>query len=49
MTLQAEEIESGAFLSLDDIVRRAQAEPFTPDSVYVLSRYRGEATSAFRH
>jgi 8-oxo-dGTP pyrophosphatase MutT (NUDIX family) len=39
IVLQEEEVESGAFLPIDDILRRAQTEPFTPDSMYVLSRY----------
>jgi isopentenyldiphosphate isomerase len=39
MVLQEEEIESGAFMSLSDVARRAQIEPCTPDSLYVLSRY----------
>lgn len=36
---QAEEIASGTFLSLATVQRLAQTKPFTPDSLYVLSRY----------
>jgi 8-oxo-dGTP pyrophosphatase MutT (NUDIX family) len=39
VVLQAEEVESGAFVPLDDILRRAQTQPFTPDGLYVLQRY----------
>lgn len=39
MVLQAEEVESGAFLMPRDIQRRAQTEPYTPDGLYVLARY----------
>lgn len=39
MVLQEEEVESGAFLPIRDIVRLAHTEPYTPDSMYVLSRY----------
>ena len=44
IVLQEEEVESGAFLPIDDILRRAQTEPFTPDSMYVLSRYLDQTT-----
>jgi 8-oxo-dGTP pyrophosphatase MutT (NUDIX family) len=44
IVLQEEEVESGAFLPIDDILRRAQTELFTPDSMYVLSRYLGQTT-----
>jgi 8-oxo-dGTP pyrophosphatase MutT (NUDIX family) len=37
--LQEEEVESGAFVSVSDILRRAATEPFTPDGMYVLRRY----------
>jgi isopentenyldiphosphate isomerase len=45
MTLQAEEVESGAFVAPHDILHRATTEPFTPDGLYVLSRYLGEVTT----
>jgi 8-oxo-dGTP pyrophosphatase MutT (NUDIX family) len=44
IVLQEDEVESGAFLPIDDILRRAQTELFTPDSMYVLSRYLGQTT-----
>jgi 8-oxo-dGTP pyrophosphatase MutT (NUDIX family) len=39
VVLQEEEVESGAFVPISDILRRAETEPFTPDGVYVLQRY----------
>ena len=39
VVLQEEEVESGAFVSVGDILRRAATEPFTPDGMYVLRRY----------
>jgi isopentenyldiphosphate isomerase len=39
VVLQEEEIESGAFLPVDEVFRRAESEPFTPDGLYVLRRY----------
>jgi isopentenyldiphosphate isomerase len=47
ITLQEEEVESGAFLPISDIIRRAQSEPFTPDGMYVLSRYLGHSGSQY--
>jgi isopentenyldiphosphate isomerase len=41
IVLQEEEVESGAFVPIRDILHRAQTEPFTPDGLYVLSRYLG--------
>ena len=41
--LQQEEVESGAFLVVDEVFRLAETEPFTPDGLYVLRRY-GEMT-----
>jgi 8-oxo-dGTP pyrophosphatase MutT (NUDIX family) len=38
-TLQPEEVESGEFLVPEEILRRAEREPFTPDGLYVLRRY----------
>ncbi len=43
IVLQPEEIESGAFLQISDILRRAQTEPFTPDAMVALSRFLGQA------
>jgi 8-oxo-dGTP pyrophosphatase MutT (NUDIX family) len=42
IVLQEEEVESGAFMAIDDILRLAETEPFTPDGLYVLHRYLGE-------
>jgi isopentenyldiphosphate isomerase len=39
--LQEEEVESGAFVPIEDILRRTHSEPFTPDGMYVLTRYLG--------
>ena len=42
IVLQEEEVESGAFLPIDDVLRLAQTRPFTPDGMYVLRRYLGQ-------
>lgn len=39
VTLQEEEVESGAFMAIDDVLEQAAARPFTPDGLYVLRRY----------
>ena len=39
VVLQEEEVESGAFESVRDILCRAETQPFTPDGMYVLQRY----------
>ena len=39
VVLQEEEVESGAFVPVSDLLRRAETEPFTPDGMYVLRRY----------
>jgi 8-oxo-dGTP pyrophosphatase MutT (NUDIX family) len=39
--LQEEEVESGAFVRVSDILYRAQTELFTPDGMYVLRRSLG--------
>jgi 8-oxo-dGTP pyrophosphatase MutT (NUDIX family) len=39
IVLQEEEVESGAFVPLNDILRRADTERYTPDGMYVLRRY----------
>lgn len=41
LVLQAEEVESGEFLPVEDILRRAATQPYTPDGLYVLRRYLG--------
>jgi len=41
IVLQEEEVESGAFMPIEDILRRAETERFTPDGLYVLRRYLG--------
>lgn len=41
VVLQEEEVESGAFVPVSDILHRAETEPFTPDGLYVLHRYLG--------
>jgi 8-oxo-dGTP pyrophosphatase MutT (NUDIX family) len=43
IVLQEEEVESGAFVQVSDILRRAEVEPFTPDGMYVLRRSLGHA------
>ncbi len=40
--LQKEEVESGEFCSVEEILRRSEQEPFTPDGLYVLKRYLKE-------
>jgi 8-oxo-dGTP pyrophosphatase MutT (NUDIX family) len=44
VVLQEEEVESGAFVPVSDILHRAQTEPFTPDGLYALRRYLGHTT-----
>jgi 8-oxo-dGTP pyrophosphatase MutT (NUDIX family) len=44
VVLQEEEVESGAFVPVSDVLRRAETELFTPDGMYVLRRYLGHAT-----
>jgi 8-oxo-dGTP pyrophosphatase MutT (NUDIX family) len=39
VVLQEEEVESGAFVPVSDLLCRAETEPFTPDGMYVLRRY----------
>jgi 8-oxo-dGTP pyrophosphatase MutT (NUDIX family) len=39
VVLQEEEVESGAFVPVSDILRRAETEPYTPDGLSVLRRY----------
>jgi isopentenyldiphosphate isomerase len=39
ITLQEEEVESGEFLTVDEILVLSQKEPFTPDGLNVFKRY----------
>ena len=39
LSLQAEEIERGAFMAPADVLRLAETEPVTPDGLLVLRRY----------
>ena len=39
MVLQKDEVESGAFLNIEEVLRLTESEPFTPDGLYVLRRY----------
>ena len=39
VTLQEDEVESGAFMAVDAVFRAAATKPFTPDGLYVLRRY----------
>lgn len=39
VTLQEEEVESGAFMAVDQVFEAAATEPFTPDGLYVLRRH----------
>jgi 8-oxo-dGTP pyrophosphatase MutT (NUDIX family) len=36
--LQEEEVEWGAFLPLDEVLKMADTEPFTPDGLFLLNR-----------
>lgn len=36
---QEEEVENVTLMTIEDILRRAETEPFTPDGLYVLRRY----------
>jgi len=40
--LQEEEVESGTFLPVRDVLHLARTNPFTPDSLLVLRRYLSE-------
>jgi 8-oxo-dGTP pyrophosphatase MutT (NUDIX family) len=46
VVLQAEEVESGVFAPMADVLRRAETEPFTPDGLHVLRRYLDELSEA---
>jgi len=39
MVLQKDEVESGAFLNIEEVLRLTESESFTPDGLYVLRRY----------
>ena len=39
VTLQEEEVESGAFMPVDSVFEAAATQSFTPDGLYVLRRY----------
>jgi isopentenyldiphosphate isomerase len=39
MVLQEEEVEDVVLITIDEILRRVETEPFTPDGLYVLRRY----------
>ena len=39
MTLQAEEVENGFFMTPKLVLALSEKEPFTPDGIYVLKRY----------
>ena len=39
MVLQAEEVESGRYRKVDDVIQKSGDELSTPDSLYVLKRY----------
>jgi len=39
-------VESGEFVPLDEILRRAHTTPYTPDGMYVLRRYLNLVDSA---
>jgi 8-oxo-dGTP pyrophosphatase MutT (NUDIX family) len=43
--LQPEEVESGGFLEISEILALAETERFTPDGLYVLRRYLGQVTA----
>ena len=41
LVLQEEEVESGEFMTVDQVLRLAATEPFTPDCLHVLRRHQG--------
>lgn len=45
VVLQAEEVESGAFMTISDILCHAKTDRFTPDGMYILRRYLGKPAS----
>ncbi len=40
--LQEEEVESGAFIPIPDVLREIETKPYTPDGAYVIRRYLRE-------
>lgn len=38
--LQPEEVECGEFVTMDEVIRRMENEPFTPDGIEILTRMR---------
>ena len=48
VTLQEEEVESGAFMAIDGVFAAAATQPFTPDGLYVLRRYAEMVDEATR-
>ncbi len=42
MALQKDEVESGAFLKVKEVLSLIESETFTPDGLYVLRRYLGD-------
>ena len=46
IVLQVEEVESGEFVPLDEILQRARTALYTPDGMYVLRRYLNLVDSA---
>jgi hypothetical protein len=39
VVLQKEEVEAVTLMTIEEIFRRAETEPFTPDGLYVVRRY----------
>ena len=39
IVLQEEEVESGEFQSIDEVLQRSEKEKFTPDGIHVLKHY----------
>jgi 8-oxo-dGTP pyrophosphatase MutT (NUDIX family) len=46
VVLQTEEVESGAFYAVPDIIAMSRRQPFTPDGLHVLMRYTSTAASS---
>ena len=46
MKLQEEEVESGAFYSIQEIFEHSCNEPYTPDGIYALRRYLAQGKSS---
>ena len=42
IVLQKEEVESGSFHEVDEVIRMSEHELYTPDGLYVLKRYINE-------